>query len=603
MEDVRSKIFVGGLAAVTTNESLMAYFASFSPIEATVQMDRITGRSRGFGFVIFPTVELAQAVLSMPHVVDGKAVECKACVSKQDAREGGMVATRGPGGMMNAGGMQGGGCFRNPVPSAPSFQASGGGYEQGCGGGSPPARPVANKLFIGGLAPTTTSESMSAYFSQFGQADCVVMMDRYTGRSRGFGFVTYTTQDAVQAALLNGTNTTGTQSEHVVDGKVVSARICEDRDRGFGGGACFGGGFGGGCGGGCCGCAGGGGCFGAQSYQQQQQQPQLALPPPGGAVSSGPPSPLSTAMQALSSALSGTANPGATAGTSSLALAPSLGGPPAHVATQNRVFVGGLPQTCDDAKLHTFFSQFGPLTDAKVMFDRSTGRSRGFGYVSFLEIAGMEAALSNVGNNMIDDKRIEVKRCEERGSPALQGRERGPAQGGGPIPLLGGGADAIGTAIAALAQLQQPQQPQVVLPPPTQTLQSLLPLQAAGAQPDAVSALAQLSGLLSNPALLAPVAAPAPAAAVPDAASALAQLSGLLGGLPGVAPAAPPPPPPGGDLLSQVSKMLQDPTAIVNAILQPMVQQLAGGSSSQPASTGPALPDRSTGGGLRYAPY
>ena len=50
----------------------------------------------------------------------------------------------------------------------------------------------AQKLFIGGLAGTVTSESMREFFSQFGKVvDATVMLDRETGRSKGFGFVSF----------------------------------------------------------------------------------------------------------------------------------------------------------------------------------------------------------------------------------------------------------------------------------------------------------------------------------------------------------------------------------------------------------------------------
>lgn len=50
----------------------------------------------------------------------------------------------------------------------------------------------ATKLFIGGLAGSVTSESMREFFSQFGKViDSTVMLDRETGRSKGFGFVSF----------------------------------------------------------------------------------------------------------------------------------------------------------------------------------------------------------------------------------------------------------------------------------------------------------------------------------------------------------------------------------------------------------------------------
>eukprot|EP00425_Heterocapsa_triquetra_P027849 CAMPEP_0195109268 /NCGR_PEP_ID=MMETSP0448-20130528/89011_1 /TAXON_ID=66468 /ORGANISM="Heterocapsa triquestra, Strain CCMP 448" /LENGTH=56 /DNA_ID=CAMNT_0040145879 /DNA_START=9 /DNA_END=176 /DNA_ORIENTATION=+ len=47
------------------------------------------------------------------------------------------------------------------------------------------------KVFVGGLAQHTTKETLNAYFGQFGPADSFIMMDKASGRSRGFGFVNF----------------------------------------------------------------------------------------------------------------------------------------------------------------------------------------------------------------------------------------------------------------------------------------------------------------------------------------------------------------------------------------------------------------------------
>lgn len=71
------------------------------------------------------------------------------------------------------------------------------------------AAPAANpaKLFVGNLNYKMTSEDLNAAFSEFGEVvDCVVMSDKFSGRSKGFGFVTFATPEEAQAALeaLNG---------------------------------------------------------------------------------------------------------------------------------------------------------------------------------------------------------------------------------------------------------------------------------------------------------------------------------------------------------------------------------------------------------------
>uniref|UniRef100_A0A7S1LQF8 RRM domain-containing protein n=1 Tax=Alexandrium catenella TaxID=2925 RepID=A0A7S1LQF8_ALECA len=80
----------------------------------------------------------------------------------------------------------------------------------------------------------------------------------------------------------------------------------------------------------------------------------------------------------------------------------------------NRLFVGGLPQSADENKLRDFFSKFGAVTDARIMTDKDSGRSRGFGYVTFQSPQSCELALANHTLNTIDDKWVEVKRCTEK---------------------------------------------------------------------------------------------------------------------------------------------------------------------------------------------
>jgi len=61
------------------------------------------------------------------------------------------------------------------------------------------------KVFIGGLPPQTTQESLASYLSQYGQiTECKVVMDKTTGRSKGYGFVVYSTPLEAQSAVAEG---------------------------------------------------------------------------------------------------------------------------------------------------------------------------------------------------------------------------------------------------------------------------------------------------------------------------------------------------------------------------------------------------------------
>lgn len=117
---------------------------------------------------------------------------------------------------------------------------------------------MGNKLYVGNLAYTVRDESLQEAFSQFGTVTSAkVMMDRETGRSKGFGFVEMASDAEAQSAI-NGMNGQPLEGRAIV---VNVARPREERPGGFGGGGSRGG-FGGGGGGGYGGGRSGGGGFG-----------------------------------------------------------------------------------------------------------------------------------------------------------------------------------------------------------------------------------------------------------------------------------------------------------------------------------------------------
>ena len=99
---------------------------------------------------------------------------------------------------------------------------------------------MGNKLYVGNLSFRVTSEDLQEYFGAAGPVESAhVVMDRETGRSRGFGFVEMASEDAATAAIsqFNGQEYDG---RNMV---VNEARPREDRPRGGGGNR---GGYGGG---------------------------------------------------------------------------------------------------------------------------------------------------------------------------------------------------------------------------------------------------------------------------------------------------------------------------------------------------------------------
>jgi hypothetical protein len=74
------------------------------------------------------------------------------------------------------------------------------------------------KVFIGGLPPQTTQDSLASYLSQYGQiTECKVVLDLITGRSKGYGFVAFSTPQEAQAAVAQGYLT--------VDGKKCNCNL------------------------------------------------------------------------------------------------------------------------------------------------------------------------------------------------------------------------------------------------------------------------------------------------------------------------------------------------------------------------------------------
>ncbi|MCB2022719.1 MAG: RNA-binding protein, partial [Burkholderiaceae bacterium] len=113
---------------------------------------------------------------------------------------------------------------------------------------------MGNKLYVGNLAYGVRDDELQQAFAQYGSVTSAkVMMDRETGRSKGFGFVEMGTDAEAQAAI-NGMNGQALEGRAIV---VNEARPREERPGGFGGGGRSGGG--GGYGGGGGGYGGGGG--------------------------------------------------------------------------------------------------------------------------------------------------------------------------------------------------------------------------------------------------------------------------------------------------------------------------------------------------------
>ncbi|KAI8093710.1 uncharacterized protein BX664DRAFT_112921 [Halteromyces radiatus] len=145
----KKKLFVGGLNWDTTDESMKEYFSKFGPVASCMVMrDTMTGQSRGFGFLTMENVEDVDKVLEVEeHHLDGKKIDPKRAVPKTD--------------------------------------------QERC-----------EKIFVGGISPEVNQDEFKEFFQKFGPiAEATLMVDRQTGRPRGFGFVTFEDAQSVDNAL------------------------------------------------------------------------------------------------------------------------------------------------------------------------------------------------------------------------------------------------------------------------------------------------------------------------------------------------------------------------------------------------------------------
>jgi cold-inducible RNA-binding protein len=97
-----------------------------------------------------------------------------------------------------------------------------------------------------------------------------------------------------------------------------------------------------------------------------------------------------------------------------------------------KLFVGGLSWNTGDAGLLDAFSQYGDVTDAKVVLDRETGRSRGFGFVTFADPTAADSAIRALDGASLDGRTIRVNEAESKPRDDRGGGGGFGGGGGGP---------------------------------------------------------------------------------------------------------------------------------------------------------------------------
>ena len=107
----------------------------------------------------------------------------------------------------------------------------------------------------------------------------------------------------------------------------------------------------------------------------------------------------------------------------------------------NKLYVGNLPYSVQDSDLQQSFGQYGAVTSAKVMMDRETGRSKGFGFVEMGSDAEAQAAINGMNGQSLGGRSVVVNEARPMESRPPRSGGYGGGGGGG----YGGGGGGGGT--------------------------------------------------------------------------------------------------------------------------------------------------------------
>lgn len=178
--DEAGKLFIGGIHRSTTQESLKNYFEKFGKIkECKLMIDKLTGNSRGFGFVTYvDPLSVNEVLLKKPHTLDNKMIDAKPCANKSS------LPAKKPGNNF----------------------------------------PKTHKIFVGGVSMEATEDDVRIYFTRYGVVVEVNLVSDRQDPSRphkGFGFVTFEDESSVDQALA--------KHYHTIKNKRCEAKSAEQK--------------------------------------------------------------------------------------------------------------------------------------------------------------------------------------------------------------------------------------------------------------------------------------------------------------------------------------------------------------------------------------
>lgn len=190
------------------------------------------------------------------------------------------------------------------------------------------------KLFVGGLNYETNSDDFKQYFEQFGEViDSIIMIDKGTNKPRGFGFVTFQSEDDMEKCLAH-------EGPHILDDRRVDIKRAVAQ---------------------------------GQLPQQQFNEQKVRAGESGNTQFKGP----------------------------------------MKIASDLKIFVGGIAPGTDAADVQKYFEDFGTVIDVNLPQDHMTQNFRGFGFVGF-ETTEVVAAVTKNRYHQINGKTVEVKGCDEQ---------------------------------------------------------------------------------------------------------------------------------------------------------------------------------------------